>query len=463
MADTTTTAYGLTKPEIGASEDTWGTKINTDLDTLDTVVNAIGGKTAAATLSYADAAKIATTATGIDVTGTILADGLNLDGNIQGDNGQNMIVSAGEGSGDKLDLRAGDDVRIWVDGFNAHQKAAEFANNGDISFYEDSGTTPKFFWDASAESLGIGTSSPSATYSLDIAKGIRVSAAAPSVELVETDSSNQRWSMLSTAGVFGIRDITGSTYPVQIETTAPTNSIRIDSSGNVGIGTGSPSGILQVQASNPNVYITSADTGQSDIYFGGTTAPTKGRIQYSDNADFMAFYTDSTERMRIDSSGHAIIPAGVTLGTAAGVYAADNTLDDYEEGAYAAALTCGTSGTITLTASQDTLAYTKIGRTVTVQGQIVVTSVSSPSGQLRISLPFTVTNLGDISERSAGAVALNSVAFTGNYVTLTTSTSGVAYATFLQTDSGSSWSALDANLISSSSLLRVGFTFITND
>ena len=75
MADTTTTAYGLTKPEIGASEDTWGTKINTDLDTLDTVVNAIGGKTAAATLSYADAAKIATTATGVDVTGTVTMDG----------------------------------------------------------------------------------------------------------------------------------------------------------------------------------------------------------------------------------------------------------------------------------------------------------------------------------------------------------------------------------------------------
>jgi len=34
------------------------------------------------------------------------------------------------------------------------------AQGGDISFYEDTGTTPKFFWDASAESLGIGTTSP---------------------------------------------------------------------------------------------------------------------------------------------------------------------------------------------------------------------------------------------------------------------------------------------------------------
>ena len=90
-----------------------------------------------------------------------------------------------------------------------------------------------------------------------------------------------------------------------------------------------------------------------------------------------------TEYMRIDSSGHVIIPSGVTLGAGGLVYSAANTLDDYEEGTWTPSFNTGSFANI------QNFTYTKIGRLVHLTGYLATPSGLPSGGNLIIGgLPF---------------------------------------------------------------------------
>ncbi|TAL08069.1 MAG: hypothetical protein EPO02_13840 [Nitrospirae bacterium] len=72
MADTVTANYAWTKPEVGASADTWGTKLNTDLDSIDAQVFLCAPKASPTITGHATIEGV--TLTGATGTGKLVFD-----------------------------------------------------------------------------------------------------------------------------------------------------------------------------------------------------------------------------------------------------------------------------------------------------------------------------------------------------------------------------------------------------
>ena len=132
---------------------------------------------------------------------------------------------------------------------------------GNIFYGVSAGVSNQVFYTGASErmrissngSVGINNTAPSSTYKLDIGGSIRSTTTSPSFVLQETDAGNQQYSMFGLGGEFFVRDITNNTYPFKIENNVPTSTLVLDSTGNVGIGTNSPTARLNVKASGSTV------------------------------------------------------------------------------------------------------------------------------------------------------------------------------------------------------------------
>src|SRR5213075_177957 len=87
----------------------------------------------------------------------------------------------------------------------------------------------------------------------------------------------QTWDIAGNEANFFVRDVTGgSRLPFRIRPGAPTSSIDISATGNVGVGTASPNALLQLNGSNNQLVFSKAASRGLEIGFDGTSSSILG-------------------------------------------------------------------------------------------------------------------------------------------------------------------------------------------
>jgi hypothetical protein len=241
---------------------------------------------------------------------------------------------------------------------------------------------------------------------------------------------------LNTSGAVVFNDA-GADVDFRVESDTVDHALFVEgSSGNVGIGTSSPSSftsgdqlVVASSAGNGQMTLAGADNANPTIQFRRVSSPstTRGFIQYDNTSEWMRFATNGSERMRIDSSGNLLVgitsaranagdvqvSKGISFPATQSAQSDANTLDDYEEGTFTPTV-AGSSVAGTASYTTQTGSYTKVGRSV----------------QFNIYLKWTGgTGSGNMEFRGLPFISsLDSAVSIGFFINIVLSASNVAVA-----------------------------------